>query len=357
MRSAKSNPESSTYCMFNSLFDCPSSSSIAKMKSQLIFVTLSSLLVAVSCQDMPWTTAAYDGDYEPTEQSTDDVVERWETTTDMSEDMFTPIEEPWPENPPTTATFIPKKRVIETTTDWMAWAPVATTQPPLIDDDDEDQDVTEETIDQEIASAIKRAELEPKIIPDKKLPGSAGRLIKFEAGLTNMKLYNISSFAREGPVKFRKTKLEENVELELDLKSGSLIVNGSAVLYIAGIGPKFDFEGTIDSIQIRVLLSYHQKDEESGRVRLKDFQLVTKKITPSLRITRSPTAISKFFTNIFFRQVVPYLGGFLLPSIETAARDIVHELIADHGFVNAIMKRYHESNYIISYDGQVSEEY
>lgn len=225
---------------------------------------------------------------------------------------------------------------------------VVTTESPLIDEDD--QDVTNAAIDQEISGAISRASLDPKIISDKVMSGSVGGFlpISFEAGLSDVKLFNLSSFSRRRPVKLRKTSLENNVELEIDLESDSLIITGSAALYFLGVGPRFDFEGTIDSVKLRVLLSYHQPkgSGSSGAVRVKQFDLLSDKITPSLKVTR-PRSITKFVSNIFFGRIVPYLGQFLKPVIETTGREIVHELVSDHGFVHSIMKRYHESNYII----------
>ena len=225
-------------------------------------------------------------------------------------------------------------------------------------DDDDENDVTDEAIDQEIANAIIRANLDPKTIPDKLLSGSAGSRwfpITFETGLTKLHLYNVSSFSRNGPVKLRRTSLEHNVELELDLKSDTLILNGSAVLYLMDIGPKFDFEGTIDSVQIRVLFSYHNPGNARGSVLVKDFQLVNKQITPSLKITR-PRSLTKFVTNIFFSRIVPYLGRIMIPTIESVGREIVHELVAYHGFVHSIMAKYHESDYITNCDGELVEE-
>lgn len=267
-----------------------------------------------------------------------------ETTTEEPVDSTTLIYSTSTEEP---------RRVFETTTTSES-VKIFTTQ--LLDDDE--NDVKDEMIDDEIANAINRANLDPKTIPDKIFSGSVGSRwlpITFETGLTKLHLYNVSSFSRNGPVKLRRTSLERNVELELDLKSDTLVLNGSAVLYLMGIGPKFEFEGTIDSVQIRVLFSYHNPGNARGSVLVKDYQLVNKRITPSLRITH-PRSLTKFVTNIFFSRIVPYLGRIMIPTIESVGREIIHELVADHGFVHSIMAKYHESNYITNYDGELVEE-
>lgn len=276
-------------------------------------------------------------------------------TTSKSDDRETKSEESFESTPETPArqqrpfTSIRFREASTVEPEWANEGNEVTTT-PFYEDDEED--VTNEIVDQEIAKTIRRTKLDPRRIPDKTLSGSFGPF-NFEAGLNKLKMYNISSFVRNGPVKLKRTSLERNVELELDLKSHSLILNGSAVLYLMGIGPRFDFEGSIDSVQLRVLFSYHRpKNAKDGSVRVKEYELMNKKITPSLKITR-PRSLTKFISNIFFSRIVPYLGGILLPTIETVGREIVHELVHDHGFVNSIMKKYHESNYVIDESGEV----